>query len=389
MKCAPLLALLALLALLGGCTSIEYHEHREVPLKRAESAPSQPLDLDILPFDPGLDNIDSSAADFAAVRKSEALWMAMHLQNALASSNAWGAVRVMPAADPGAMLSLQGKILRSDGEQLRLQIGVSDATGKLWFLRTYHHRTNPYAYSEHSKSRAEPFQPLFNSVANDLYDALQKLRPADAQRIADVADMRFASDLDPGSFEQYLRRNHSGRYRLKRLPADSDPALQRVHQVRERNQQFTDLAQDYYSDFVVKMAEPYRQWRMQSYQEAVRKRQLIAQANQELLVGLLSTIAGIAALSDESSTLSERNTGHLGVYAGSNLISSSYQKRANAELHHESLRELSESLNQELEPSIINLQERTVVLSGTMQSQFHEWRKILAQLYAESQPAAP
>lgn len=378
-----------MLVLLAGCTSIEYHENREVPLKRADATPAQPLDLDILPFDPGLDNIDKSAADFAAVRKSEALWMAMHLQNALASSNAWGAVRVMPAATPGAMLSVQGKIVHSDGEQLRLQISASDATGKLWFLRTYHHRTNPYAYSKLNKKRTEPFQPLFNSIANDLYDARQKLQPAAAQRITNVANMRFASDLDPGSFDQYLRKNYMGRYSIKRLPADNDPALQRIHQVRKRNEQFADLAQDYYSDFVVKMTEPYQQWRMQSYQESVRKRQLTAQANQELLVGLLSTIAGLAALSDESATQSERNTGHLGVYAGSSLISGSYQKRANAELHHESLRELSESLNQELEPSVINLQERTVVLSGTMQSQFGEWRKILAQLYAESIPQTP
>ena len=49
--------------------------------------------------------------------------------------------------------------------------------------------------------------------------------------------------------------------------------------------------------------------------------------------------------------------------------------------HSATLRELSDSLETELEPSIVALQDRSVTLSGTVDDQYDEWRRILAEMF--------
>jgi hypothetical protein len=51
-------------------------------------------------------------------------------------------------------------------------------------------------------------------------------------------------------------------------------------------------------------------------------------------------------------------------------------------MHRESLRELGESLENDVAPRVIDLQDRTITLSGTVEEQYEQWREILADLYA-------
>ena len=39
------------------------------------------------------------------------------------------------------------------------------------------------------------------------------------------------------------------------------------------------------------------------------------------------------------------------------------------------------SLESELEPSVIDLQERSVTLSGSVEDQYKEWRRILSRMF--------
>jgi hypothetical protein len=51
-------------------------------------------------------------------------------------------------------------------------------------------------------------------------------------------------------------------------------------------------------------------------------------------------------------------------------------------MHLESLQELGESLENEVAPRVIDLQDRTITLTGTVEEQYAQWREILADIYA-------
>jgi hypothetical protein len=58
----------------------------------------------------------------------------------------------------------------------------------------------------------------------------------------------------------------------------------------------------------------------------------------------------------------------------------------------ETLAELGNSLESEIAPQTIALEERVITLSGTVETQYAQWREILADIYAnevgETAPAA-
>ena len=68
--------------------------------------------------------------------------------------------------------------------------------------------------------------------------------------------------------------------------------------------------------------------------------------------------------------------------AGAYLIKSGFDKRAEAQMHMEALEELGQSLEDEVAPQVINLEDRTITLTGSVEEQYGQWREILADLYA-------
>jgi hypothetical protein len=50
-------------------------------------------------------------------------------------------------------------------------------------------------------------------------------------------------------------------------------------------------------------------------------------------------------------------------------------------MHVESLEELGLSMGAEITPQVIELQDRTVTLSGTVEDQYAQWRELLAEIY--------
>jgi hypothetical protein len=48
----------------------------------------------------------------------------------------------------------------------------------------------------------------------------------------------------------------------------------------------------------------------------------------------------------------------------------------------QALEELGQSLENEVLPQVLNLDDRTITLSGSVDEQYGQWREILAELYA-------
>ena len=91
-------------------------------------------------------------------------------------------------------------------------------------------------------------------------------------------------------------------------------------------------------------------------------------------------LGGIAAAS--SSDGSSRAAGNVAVIGGGYLLKSGLEKRAEVQIHVEALEELGLSLESEITPQVIELDDRTIMLSGNVEDQYAQWREILAEIYA-------
>jgi len=90
-------------------------------------------------------------------------------------------------------------------------------------------------------------------------------------------------------------------------------------------------------------------------------------------------LAGIAAASSGDGY--SRAAGNVAIMGGGYLLKSGLEKRNEAEIHVEALEELGQSLEAEITPQVIELEDRTVVLSGNVEDQYAQWREILADIY--------
>jgi len=355
----PLSLSLALL-ILSACTTYEYHETKNVPVNRVyESQEAQInedtlLDVGIVLFDAGVDILDEESAAYSNLRESEAVWFSSQLKKSLEKSNAWGIVRTVPNADAIMDLMVRGKIIDSNGEILSLQIEAADASGRSWLSKEYFQRASAYAYNPEIDIKGDPFKSLFNEIANDLFDIRSGLSSDQLIMVRNIAKVRFAQSFAPASFEDFIVQDDNGSYQLQRVPAENDPMIQRIERIGSRNDLFLDVVQDYYRAFNKNMSAPYTEWRRLSYKDVIYERQLRKQARQEKIAGVAIMAGGLLATG--SNSRSTRIGGTVGLISGAGLFRKGFGTQTEASLHAESLREMGESLELELEPSVIDLQ---------------------------------
>jgi hypothetical protein len=188
---------------------------------------------------------------------------------------------------------------------------------------------------------------------------------------------RFSSDV----FDDYLEQDRNGVYEIISLPANNDPLLNRIRDIRERDFMFIDTVQDYYATYVRQMRLPYDSWREQSYYETITLRELEVAAKRRFIAGAAAVVGGIAAGTQGNNYASYVGAA-AGVGAGAYLIRSGLDKRAEARMHMESIEELGQSLEDEVAPQVIGLDDRTITLTGSVEEQYEQWREVLADLYA-------
>lgn len=386
----PWIAALALV--IAGCnsTTVRTTEHEQIVSEPTTFTENELLDVGVGIFDPGTAGMQNPEEEgvFPKIRDAEARFMPYRLMEALQGSGNWGAVRVVPDRLSQMDLWVDGKILRSDGATLELEITVTDATGRQWFTKKYEETASKYSYADDVATRIEPFQGTYNAIANDMLAYLKVQKPGALAEIRRVSELKFAQEFAPEVFTGYLEQDRNGRYVVKRLPAPNDPVLQRIREVRERDYMFVDTLQQYYGSFVREMEQPYREWRQAFYVENQALQEVRSEANKRLIGGALAVLAGILAQGVDSRTANA--AGWVGIGAGATAVMSGLNKREQAKIHVEALEEISTSLNSELEPHTMTLENRKVTLTGSVQEQYQQWRDILREIYeTETGQAAP
>ena len=342
------------------------------------------LDVGVAIFDPGIDELDDDQEQLTnhQVRLAESRYAPYLLSETLQRSANWGIVRLMPNANSPMDVFVNGVILESNGETMSMRVSVSDSTGRQWYQKEYEQAISQFSYDPSQRQQNDPFQILYNNIANDLLEWRQKnISEPDITEIRTVSEMLFAKRFSSQVFDSYLAQDRNGVYQITSLPSDDDPLLQRIRDIRERDFMFIDTVQDYYATYVRQMRLPYDSWREQSYHETIELRELEASARRRFIAGAATVVAGIAAAT-QGSNYGTQIGGAAAVGAGAYLIRSGFDKRAEAQMHMEALEELGQSLEDEVAPQVISLEDRSITLTGSVEEQYEQWREILADLYA-------
>lgn len=379
--------LLAMVLLLGGCVSRTTRSVDARPSAPPATAPQvadgTALRIGVAVFDA---NVPGDYEDMLAqgiipeVRKAEASYLPYMLKNVLQDSGQWKEVRVLPRLSNAIDVTLLSRIEASDGEHLGLTVAATDATGRVWFNREYEGDTSKYAYDDAVPREIDPFRDVYRKVADDLAAYFRGLTPAQVREIRRVAELRFANEMAPEAFTEYLSIRPNGQVEVRRLPADNDPMVERIQRVRDREYAFIDALDEHYANFSRAMRDPYQRYRRASYEQAVERRRLLDEARNRTIGGAAAVLGGLAAATQSENQYGQAG-GLVGIASGAALLKSGFDKRTDARLHADALVELGTSLDAEVTPHVLALDSETLTLSGTVDEQYKSLRTALSRAW--------
>ena len=381
-KIKPAFSLLTLLLLATvSCTSSKTIQYENVPIQRAqiELTEEQLLDVGILIFDPNLPEEDQEFI-FPEIRKAEARYIPYHLKATLEDTGFWGGVWVLPEKSEAMDLIVGGRIEVSNGLKVAVRIGVWDITGREWMNKVYETTVSRSAYSQQRDYSQDPYQSFYNKIANDLLKIRNSLSSPELRRISEIGDLRFAAELVPGVYSDYLMQDEKDIFSAKRLPSENDEMMGRIQNVKEREFVLVDTLNEYYAKLYQDISVPYENWRKLSREEMLTYEDLKRSALKRQLLGA-AAILGAIAYEGNSQTSSYAKQAAL--YGGIEVIKSGFGMSAEAKVHKESLKELGTSFDTQAKPLIIEIEGQTLRLTGTAKEKFLEWRKLLKQIYTE------
>lgn len=367
-------------------TGPQYQYQSKVVLENIE-----PFDVAIGVFNPGLVGDASTYGEggvWPELRRAESMYMAVQLRDTLTDSGNYGAVRVTPDFSSSADIYVKAKIEDSNGEDIKLKVTVSDSTGKIWIRnKTYSHRvqeitfSNPRNKDSNSELKVDPYKPIYKKINQDIAKYIDKrINSNSADTIQTVTDIRFAQNFTPDAFSDILSERR-GKYTLKGKPDSSDPMIKRVKNIQYRDQMFIDNMQVSYDGFSSDMQSSYRIWQQQSFAESKAAREAQSAAFWQGVAGAVVLAASVAAASNADTYDSSYYSGIAGTAVAGALFAESFQSSDEAKVHRDALNEIAESIDGNLSPSVIEMEDTTVTLTGTAEEQANQWRKILKKIY--------
>jgi len=373
-------------ASLAGCSvgrTIQY-EQTDLVRAAAEVPDDERLDVGIMLFDPGIPD-DATPEElekkliFPDVRRAEARYMPYHLKTTLEASGQWGSVWVVPERSDAVDLTVWARIDKSDGLDAALRVGAWDATGREWLNRNYSTTVPEKAYSKYREAGQDPYQSLYNEIANDLLEIRRKMSSKELATVRNVAELRYGAELVPAAFADLLEQDKSGIYRLRRLPADNDPMVARMDAVREREYALADTLNEYYANLYYDIGKPYEDWRKMSREEMIRYKDLRRSAFIRGTAGALALLAAIVYEGNGGGNSAITMAGVLGGFEG---IRSALEKRGEANISLESIKEGGVGFNAEAETVVVEVEGQTRRLTGTAEARYEEWRRLLREIYS-------
>ena len=370
------------LILLSGCATYQENVAPTQIMRAQQEIPEdQLMDVGIQTFESEELSQDEAQEEGTSngIRKAEGHFIPYHLKNTLQQTGHWGAVRVIPTETDSIDLFVKGKIEESNGEHLTLEIEVVDAADRRWFTKEYKKEASRFSYTGNRPGSKDAYQDLYNAIANDMADFKKKLTADEIKKIRTTAKLKFARAFAPDAFDGYLAKGKKDETEIKRLPADDDPMMARLLQIREREYMFIDTLNEQYDAFYNEMWPSYENWRQLNMTENSARREIKRKAIKQQLIGALLIAGAIAAGSSSSGSMAAVQTGM--IIIGSQVLINGFNVSKEAEIHEAAIQELSESFSSEMQPVVMEFEGRQYELTGTAEEQFNQWRALLRKIY--------
>ena len=226
---------------------------------------------------------------------------------------------------------------------------------------------------------------MFNDIANDLQAHVASLPPRQLQQTRQISELKFFADMSPLAYGQHLDEGGDGVLSIMRLPAENDPTVDRLRQIRERDRLVVDTLNEHYANFYYGIAMPYRNWRKTSRQESIAFREVKRSARLQTLVGVVVLAGSLAVDANNSSSSTQRRINrslqYYGISEGLNRMIGGIQRSRSADVHIAAIAELSESFGAQAAPMVVSVEGQERRLTGTAQAQYEGWRRLLKEIY--------
>jgi hypothetical protein len=213
---------------------------------------------------------------------------------------------------------------------------------------------------------------------------VQSLPPKTVSDVRKITELKFFADMSPSAYGEHLVLDEDGVATITRLPADNDPSVDRLRQIRERDRLVVDTLNEHYANFYYGIAIPYHSWRKTAREESINYRQVKRSAMMQTLIGAV-VLAGSLAYESNSSSYSkrqmQRGLQNIGIGQGLETMINGITRRKEASMHLESIKELSESFGAEAAPMVVTVEGETRRLTGTAAAQYESWRRLLKEIY--------
>lgn len=353
LHCAPAIVLIAAFSILVLPRPVIAESHQAGSPTAGDQRSVSALNVSIAVFDPGVPANPALYRDldvFPRVRRIETLFLPFVLREALATTNEWGAVRIVPEPDPAAELLVSGEIIKSDGDTLEIALRAVDASGRVWLDKTY----TDAASRGDTMGGASGHPQLYGEIAGDLLSIRAQLDNKALRDIVNLSMLRYANQLAPSAFSEYLTQNADGTFTVNRLPAENDPMLERIERIRNVEYVITDAVDGKFQELHAEIDSIYELWR-----EYRREFALYQVKELERLQ-------------------SKRSDAPRGSYEAMKERYDNYKWDRLAVQEQE---KWARGFNNEVGPKVMKMESRVAEIEGWVDQQYSEWARILAELF--------
>jgi hypothetical protein len=357
----------------------------------ADASPAISKPFMVVPiFDPNIPKDKARIEELSIwpeVRRTEAVRGAITLTNKLSDTNQFNGVRVTPDSETSAHLYTLGKIQKSNGRELDLEIKVIGIDGKSLFEKNYKFTVDEYDLDNpRTGKNSDLYESFYVEIAGDIAEKIKKVQRRDIDELAKVEELRYADFFEPNFSTQFTTQNWLGDTVITSYPNTEDPMMRRISALKVQDQMFVDNLQTDYQDFYDASNDAYATWQRAAYTETKAASEAKTKAAVKGIVGLLAVAGAVAAGNNAGYTDYGTQLGAVvlavgGVAAIKGAMGDSKQAKA----HKETLSELGKSLNSEIAPRVMELEDTEIELKGSAQEQYASWRIALRKVYEQEQ----
>ncbi len=337
------------------------------------------------------------------LRKVEAVRSALKLKEWLYRYNQFDSILVSADASISADIYLIARIIRSTGEIMELAYQVVDARGEVWSAEQKQvHRVEPGWHERYGETSRDPFDPLYQAVANEVYELLKdkgkahvnqlernkrsanSAKLSELQKITKTRDLAFAGFMLPSEYGQYLEQKER-RWSITQLPDEQSEVWGRIQSVMLREDAFVQVVEDHYQEFAASIEVDYQQWQEDMFPIAREARLAKRGRTWKAIAGTALVAASAASAKDGAADEGDRsaqNAAVAGALAGGGLIAMAFRDNHLNQRAVGEINELGKSFNDSIRPTSIDVNGKIVTLTGSVHNQFAMWRSMLADIYA-------